>query len=547
VNAWTLLSDVVILLAAALLLGGIFARLGQSPLVGYILAGMVLGGPGGIQVVRSPQAIESIAELGVSLLLFSLGLEFAWSELKKLGARTLVAGALQVVLTTLLGAIGGLIAGLGIKEAVAVGAMISLSSTAVVLRLLIERAEGEAPHGRNSLAVLLVQDMAVVPLALLVAMLGGDGGFGAVATNAGKILLLAAGLVVGFWIVVNKVAVRALGALSLERNRELTMILAVVTGLGSAWAAHAIGVSPALGAFVAGMFLGSSPFATQLRADIASLRVVLLTLFFGAAGMVADPLWILQHLPLVLGVSVVLMMGKAAVIWGVFRSLGQAAPIAIATGICLAQIGEFAFVLGSLGRANGVVAEETYLLIVSVTIVTLIVSPLLIPAAPSLGLRFIALFSGPKVHSLPESRSAATAPDVVIIGFGPAGRIAANTFVGGPERVLVIDLNQGGVRKARALGFEGHVGDATQFDVLEHAHVKGAKAVIITVPHHRSAVRMLEQVRRLAPRAHVVVRSRYQQHTEDFVMAGAHVVLGDEEQIGDSLGRHLRDWLESHG
>jgi CPA2 family monovalent cation:H+ antiporter-2 len=546
VDAWVLLADIVVLLAASLLLGAVFSRFRQSPLVGYILAGMVLGGPGSIQVVRSPQAIEAIAELGVSLLLFSLGLEFAWSQLKKLGTRTLAAGTLQVLVTTVLGAVAGFVAGLPGKEAVAVGAMVSLSSTAVVLRVLVERAESDSAHGRNCLAVLLVQDMAVVPLAMLVAMLGGGESLGEVAANTGKILLLAVGLIAGLYLILNKIAVHALGRLTLERNRELTIILAIVTGLGSAWVAHSVGVSPALGAFISGMFLGSSPFATQIRADISSLRVVLLTLFFGAAGMVADPLWILQNLPLVLGISLLLMIGKAAILSGIFRALGQAAPIAAATGISLAQIGEFAFVLGSIGRANGVLAGETYLLIVSVAIVTLIASPLLLPAAPSLGMRFASLLRGSRLYSFPKRDSQTRAPDVVIIGFGPAGQIAAQAFLGRGQRVLVIDLNRDGVKKAQELGLDGHVGDATQIDVLEHAKVDSAKAVVITVPHHRSAIRILEQVRRLAAHAHVVVRSRYQRHTEDFAMAGAHVVIGDEEQIGDSLGGHLRAWLASH-
>lgn len=545
-DAWALLSDIIILLGASLLLGGIFSRFHQSPLVGYIIAGMVLGGPGSIRMVHSQQQIEAIAELGVSLLLFSLGLEFAWPQLKKLGARTLSAGIVQVLVTTALGALAGLAAGLPAREAVAVGAMVSLSSTAVVLRVLMERAEGDSAHGRNSLGVLLVQDMALVPLAILVAVLGGGAGPAEMATSAARILLLAIGLVAGLYIIMNKIAVRALGTLTREPHRELTIILAVVAGLGSAWAAHSAGVSPALGAFVAGMFLGSSPFATQIRADISPLRIVFLTLFFGATGMVADPLWILEHLPLVVGASLVLMVGKAAVVWGVFQALGQSAPVAAATGVALAQVGEFAFVLGGIARAGGVLGEETYLLMISVTVVTLVLSPPVLSAAPWLGMRLARLLPGSRSYSLAKRDGHAGAPDVVIIGFGPAGQIAARAFLGHPERVLVIDLNADGVKKAQELGLDGYVGDATQVDVLEHANLRSAKAVVITVPHHHPAVCILEQVRRLAAHAHVVVRSRYQRHANDFAVAGAHAVIGDEEQIGDSLGRHLREWLAAH-
>ena len=541
---WNILSDIVILLAASLLLGGLFSRFGQSPLVGYLLAGMILGGPGSVHAIRSEEEIEAIAELGVALLLFSLGLEFSLVRLRQLGVRPLLGGAMQVVLTIVIGAAAALLFGLSAKPAIAFGVMISLSSTAVVLRTLMERTELEMPHGRNSLAVLLTQDIAVVPLALLMTLLAGGGGPGEVLAQVGRLALMAAALVVGL-VLLNMIAVRALGTLTLHRNRELTVLFAVVTGLGSAWAAHAAGVSPALGAFVAGMLLGSSAFATQIRADVSSLRVVLLTLFFGAAGMVADPIWILKNWHIVALVTVLLTLGKMLVIWAIFQVLGHTSRVASATGLCLAQIGEFAFVLGSIGRANGVVSEEMYALVVSVTIVSFILSAFLVPAAPRFG-NWIAARFGKRSAAPDDARATRHAPDVVIIGFGPAGQIAARPFVDTDKHVVVIELNRAGVRRAQDLGFHGEIGDATQSDVLEHAQVHLATAVVITIPHHQSAMTILEHVRQHAPHAHVVVRSRYQLHTESFATSGAHMVVGDEEEVGAGLAQHLQEWLEAH-
>ncbi len=544
-DLWTLLGDTVVLLSACLLLGGIFSRFGQSPLVGYLLAGMLLGGPGSIHAVGSEHEIEAIAELGVALLLFSLGLEFSVERLKKLGIKPLLGGFAQVLLTIVIGAGAAFVFGLKATEAIAFGAMISLSSTAVVLRILMERSELEMPHGRNSLAVLLTQDMAVVPLALLMTLLAGGGGPLEVVTHVGKLLLMAGALVLGLFLL-NKIAMLALGTLTLHRNRELTVIFAIVTGLGAAWAAHFAGVSPALGAFVAGMLLGSSAFATQIRADISSLRVVLLTLFFGAAGMVADPVWIIKHWHLVAGVTILLTVGKLAVIWAIFQVLGHTARVAAATGLCLAQIGEFAFVLGSIGRTNGVVSADVYALVVSVTIVSFFLCAFLVPRAPRFG-NYVASLFGAEPPEAGDKRESEHAPDVVIIGFGPAGQIAARPFVDRNKRVIVIELNRDGIRRAQQLGFQGEIGDATQNDVLEHARLSHAKAVVITVPHHGSAMTILEHVRQLAPHAHIAVRSRYQQHTDDFIAAGAHVVIGDEEQIGKGLASHLRRWLHAHG
>lgn len=543
-DVWLLLGDIVLLLAACLLVGGICSRWGQSPLVGYLIAGMVLGGPGSIQAVRSPKEIEAVAELGVALLLFSLGLEFSVARLKKLGPQPLLGGIVQVLLTTALGAAGAYLLGAAVRPAIAFGAMISLSSTAVVLRILQQRVELELPHGRNSLGVLLTQDLAVVPLALVMTVLGGEGDAASILLDVGKLILMAAALIAGLFLL-NWIAVRALGTLTLHRNRELTVIFAGVTGLGAAWAAHAAGISPALGAFVAGMLLGSSAFATQIRADVSSLRVLLLTLFFGAAGMVADPIWILKNGHIVLALTGALTIGKFVVIASIFLILGQSTRTAAATGIALAQVGEFAFVLGSIGRANGVVSEEFYALVVSVTVVSFLISAVLVPLAPRFGHR-VALMAGRASKTDDATPGVGPPPELVIIGFGPAGQIAARPFVGQNRAVLVVDLNHKGIRLAEQMGFQGQVGDATLPDVLDHIHLNGARAIVITIPDHRAAMTILELVLHRAPTANVVLRSRYQIYSAEFTTAGADFVVGDEEQVGDRLAEYLTERLAHH-
>lgn len=541
VELWTILADIVVLLGASLLAGGVCSRFGQSPIVGYLVAGMVLGGPGSLQAVRSETEIEAIAELGVALLLFSLGLEFSITRLRKLGAKPLLGGVAQVVLTILLASAAAGMLGLPVRESVAFGAMVALSSTAVVLRILQERGEMEMPHGRNSLGVLLTQDMAVVPLALLMTVLGGQGTPSEIVWSIGKLVVMAGGLILGL-LLLTRIAVLALGTLTLYRNRELTVIFAVVTGLGAALASHSAGISPALGAFVAGMLLGSSAFATQIRADVSPLQVVLLTLFFGAAGMVADPIWIVKNGHIVAKVVLALTIGKVLVTWTIFAALGQSHRVAAATGLCLAQVGEFAFVLGSIGRVSGVVTEKAYALVVSAAIVSFFLSAVLVPLAPRFG-NWISRFGKSQDQSADEVADRPAPPDVAIIGFGPAGQIAARPLMDRGFRVAVIDLNQEGVRKAQQLGFQGEIGDATQSEVLEHARLNECRAVVITVPHHKSAVTILEQVRRRAPHVHVIVRSRYELHRDSLVTAGAHAVKGDEREVGESLAEELNQWL----
>ncbi len=541
-HAWGLLAQIVILLAAALVAGGVMARLKQSPLVGYLLAGMVIGGPGSLGLVEGQHGIDVIAELGVSLLLFSLGLEFSWTRLRSFGTRTLLGGALQVAGTIVAAFAVGMLFGLGPAAALAVGAMVCLSSTAAVLRVLMDRGESDSLHGRNAVAVLLVQDVAVVPLAVLVTLLAGGGSLSDVALDVGRVLLFAICLVLLLYLVLNKLALFALGRLTLERNRELTILLAVVVGLAATFAAHAAGLSPAMGAFLAGMFLGGSPFATQVRADVASLRVVLLTLFFAAAGMVADPVWIAQHALLVLGVSLLVLVVKAGVAAGALRALGQPRGTALATGLCVAQIGEFAFVLGGSAVERGVVSSEVYTLVVSCTIVCLVVTPYIVAASPHVAAwterRFgavAALAARAGGHGSDPAPHPAAAPDVLVIGFGPAGQAVGRVLARRRHQAAVIDINPASRPVAERMGHLAHLGDAHLPEILEHAHVEHAAVVVVTIPSRAATLAVLAQVRFMNPRAHVIVRTRYQSHKQEFIDAGAHVVVDDEEEAGRRL------------
>jgi CPA2 family monovalent cation:H+ antiporter-2 len=536
-ESWTLLVQVIILLASCLILGGIATRLGQNALVGYLLAGMIVGGPGSLRLIAGTDHIEAIAELGVSLLLFSLGLEFSWRRLALLGVRSLAAGAVQVAVTVACGAGIAVWLGMSHGEAIAVGAMVSVSSTACVLRVLQDRGETDSLYGRSSIAILLVQDAAVVPLAMLVALLVGGRTASQAVSELGTVLFFVVAVALLFYVTIKKVAVRALESPALMRNRELAVLLAAVVGLGSSWVAHAVGLPPALGAFLAGLYLGGSPFATQIRSDVSPFRIVLLTLFFGAVGMVADPRWIVSHWALVLALTAMLVGGKALIVWLILRVAGQPNGVAVAAGLVLGQTGEFAFLLGRMGREVGVVGETAYAAIVSSAIVTLLLTPYLIAAAPRLGRLVELLGRRPRFAGI--DKGGVEGPDVVIVGFGPAGRAVAGALAGTGVKALVLDLNRRAALDAESLGFSGHVGDAQRTEVLEHAGVSSARVVVITLPARSAAIAVLNEVRRLAPEAHIISRSRYQLHRAEFESAGSHTVVGDEEEVGRALAERL--------
>jgi monovalent cation:H+ antiporter-2, CPA2 family len=541
-DQWNALFDILVLLSTAMVLGVLAERLKQSSILGYLAAGTLVG-PKALGLISSSSEVAALAELGVALLLFTIGLEFSWRRLRSLGGAALGGGAAQIVATLAVGAGVALIFGMQWRTAATLGAILALSSTACVLRILISRSEIESVHGRHALGFLLVQDIALVPLVLLITALSGGGSLGQAGIDIARALGWAAVLVLVLYALFNWVVPRLLHLRSLQRNRELPILLAIVTGLGSAWSAHLLHLSPALGAFVAGMLLAESPFATQIRADVASLRTVLVTLFFSSIGMLGDPYWFVQNIALVLAVVVAIVVGKALIIWAILRSYKLSSTNALATGICLGQVGEFSFVLAEVGRGT-LIDESLFALIISATITTLFLSPYLVVLAPRLSYRTVqwtAKLRKLPAPSKPEAQNAnSDARHFLIIGYGPAGEAVGRSVEHLGNQITVVDLNPNLIRQVAELGFNAHIGDATQADVLEHVGVKTAAAVIVTIPDATAARGIVELVRSIAPDVHIIARSRYHRFFMDIKEGGADEVVDEEQVVGKRLAANLR-------
>lgn len=546
-DLWNVLFDILILLLTALVLGVVCERLRQSAVLGYLAAGTLLG-PNALQVISSASEVSALAELGVALLLFTIGLEFSWRRLRRLGPAALGGGTAQVIVTMGLGAATALFLGMPLRTALALGAIVALSSTALVLRLLVSRAEIESIHGRHALGILLMQDIAVVPLVLLITVLDSQGSLQQVGVDVFKTLGWAGVLVIVLYLLFNRVVPRVLHLQSLQRNRDLPILLAIVTGLGSAWGSHQLGLSPALGAFVAGMLLAESPFATQIRADVASIRTLLVTLFFSSIGMLGDPAWFVEHLPAVLALVLAIIAGKAIIIWVILHLFRLAHANALAAGICLGQVGEFSFVLVAVGRGP-LISENLFKLVISATIATLFLTPYLVALAPRLsvaiveGLRKIKLIARASVDvtadlSPPKAQ-------LIIIGFGPAGQAVGQTLESLADRVTVIDLNPSMIGRAHQLGFSCHVGDAKHADVLEHVGITSAAAAVVTVPDPAGALAIVELIKSIAPEVHIIARGRYHRYLPDLQAAGAHDVIDEEQLVGARMAALLRRRLRA--
>ncbi|MFN3165476.1 MAG: cation:proton antiporter [Phycisphaeraceae bacterium] len=559
--SWQVMLDILVLLGAALLLGTVAEQLRQSAILGYLVAGTVVG-PAGFGLVTGGENVHVIAELGVAMLLFSIGLEFSFNRLRRLGKIALVGGSSQILITMALGCAVSLLFGLGLKVAVAIGAMLALSSTACVLRLLVDRKTIDSGYGRNSLGILLMQDIAVVPLVLLMTVLASGGSFGESMVMLGTTTGLGVLLIGAFLVVFRYVVPRLFNIKQWAQNRDLPVLLAIVMAIGSALAAYELGISPAMGAFVAGVLLGGSPFAVQIRADVTSLRTLFVTLFFASVGMLGEPAWVLANWPVVGGTVAAIIVGKAMVVALVVRMLGHGSATALASGLCLAQVGEFSFVLAEIGRGD-VFSEYVFDLIVSSTILTLFLTPFLIALAPRLtlgGSRLLGRAAAARGRPRPGDHAAEPAPargddasaqapaGIFIIGFGPTGQQAADLLSDRyRDLIRVIDLNPRNAKLADLRELSVQVGDATRREVLEHAGIHHAAIVLITLPDANASRTAIHHCRHLAPHADIIARARYHVVRWELQLAGALKVVDEELAVGRNLAKEARRHLQGRG
>ncbi|MEE9391816.1 MAG: cation:proton antiporter [Planctomycetota bacterium] len=539
-ESWNIIIDLSLLLGAALLLGALCERFRQSAIVGYLIAGMLLG-PNAFQVVSSGEEVELLAELGVALLLFAIGLEFSWRRLRALGRVSLGGGMAQVFGTAAIGAGCAAALGLSGKEALVIGMILALSSTACVLRTLQSRGELESVRGSHALGVLLVQDLAVIPFVLLVTVFAQGGSADSIALNLGKTLLLGGLAAIVLYILFTYVVPKILRIGSVSASRELSVLTAIVSALGAVLLAHQAGLSPGLGAFIAGILLGGSPFAAQVRADMSALRILFVTVFFSSIGALGDPGWMLAHWQVLLPLVVAIVVCKSGIAWGALRLFGAGSVSALAAGISIAQIGEFSFIMAEIARGT-LLSDEVFLLLMSSTVITMLLTPYLVALAPKVAGKL-----SPSSGSVAASRtkSACTSDHVLVIGFGPAGREVAEQVREGGGQVTILDLNPKGVESARQVGFTAFLGDAQHEDILLHAGVRDACAVVVTVPVSAAAIDIVRLVRIIAPESFIVARSRYNRYCGELSDAGAHVVHDEETHVGIQLATSVLKAIET--
>ncbi|PYP20547.1 MAG: potassium transporter KefB [Gemmatimonadetes bacterium] len=524
------LRDLAVIFGASLVVVLVFHRLRLPALPGFIVAGVVLG-PNALGLIPDVHRVEGLAEVGVILLLFTIGIEFSLSRLREMGRQVVVAGACQVGLTV---AATGAAAAAGTTRwqvALFLGFLAALSSTAIVLKLLTEKGDIDTPHGRLATGVLIFQDLCVVPMMLALPFLAGR----AAGSAAGLVVAFgkAALVVVGVLVAARTVVPRVLAEILKTRSRELFLIAIILVGTLTALGTEAVGASLALGAFLAGLVISESDYAHQAMAELLPFRDIFISLFFVAVGMLVQLDVVLQHPALTFAGVAVLLSGKTLTAAVGPALLGYSARVALLAGLAVSQIGEFSFVLAREGRAAGLLPGALYQSFLAVAVFTMILTPFLLQGGPALLDRLDRVIRLDRVLPglRPQEVAPATEPladHVVIAGLGLNGRNLAAALRAIRVPYLIVELNPQTVRHARAQGEPAFYGDATREEILRALGVDRARLFVVAISDPAATRRMVRVARGLNPTVHIIARTRYVVEIPELARLGANVVIPEE-------------------
>lgn len=538
--------DITLALGASATGGFMANRLRQPALLGYLVAGLLIG-PSGFGLLSDIEQIEGLAEIGVAFLLFALGVEFSLAELRRVQNIALQGSLLQMGLTTSLVTAIALLIGWATSplQGVFLGFVLSLSSTAVVLKILTERGETGAIHGQVMLALLIAQDLALgLMLAFLPAMVQPETFWPTLAAATLKfIVFLAGAIAIGRWGV--PWLMRTVAA---TESQELFLLTVIALCLGIAWVTSILGLSIEMGAFVAGLMVAEVDYAEQALGRILPLRDTFASLFFASVGMLIDPAVLLSNWVAIAELVTVVMVGKACILVLVVLRFGYSFRTALMVGVGLNQIGEFSFVLALEGFTQGLITEQQYLLLLGTTAITLVLTPAWIKSAPAItaGMRrvpglktWLDRLSEPKLLSVPDDISG----HVIVAGYGRVGRVLVNILLSRGYPVLVIENSEAAIRGLRQRCIPFVYGDADAEQVLEKTHLEAAKAMAIALPDPGSTRLLLQHALSRSPNLDVIARSHTDREIDLLTQLGAREVVQPEFEAAMELGSHLLQTL----
>lgn len=544
-----LLDELAVIAVIAVVVTVVLARLRLPTVAGLLAAGALLG-PFGLGLVHSVHAIEVLAEVGVVLLLFTIGLEFSLARLRSIFRQVAVGGLLQVGLTIATVTGLALLAGVTLPRALTLGFVFAMSSTAIVLRALADRRELDAPHGRVIVGALLFQDLCVVPMVLVVPMLGAAAAAESIAADVAFALVTAAAVVIATVVTARVVVPRALGWVDASRSREVFLLAILALCIGTAWLTASAGLSLALGALLAGMVVADTEYGHRAMGDILPLRDAFVSVFFISLGMLFDFRAVAASPTEVAGLTLGFVFGKGVLATVAALAMRFPARVAWLTGIGLGQFGEFGFVLVRLAETHGVLDREQDRALLTAGIASMFLTPILIRIAPHItaGERLLApLARRIGVRSIDEAPAehAALTGHVILVGFGLAGRFAAQSLSAIGVPFVVLEMNAENVRRGKQANLPVYYGDATSAEALGHAGLATARLVVLLINDPAAAARVADTASRVAPQVPVLMRTRYLGERQELMKLGASDVVAEEVEGAVEVIARLLRWLET--
>jgi len=532
-----LLQDIAVIFGLAIIVLQVCHKIKLPAIIGFLVTGAFVG-PHGLHLVKSLHEVELMAEIGVVLLLFTIGLEFSLKELFRLKRLVLMGGSLQVFLTIVVTAVIIFFGfDLPANSAIFIGFLMALSSTAIVLRLYQERAELDSPQGETILSILIFQDIIVVLLMLLTPFLAGAGGEGLVLAKALLVMFFKTGIILGLVLLAARYLVpHLLFLVARTRSREMFLLSIVAICLLTAWLTSLAGLSLGLGAFLAGLVISESEYSTAALGNMTPFRDIFMSFFFVSIGMLLDIKVILAH-PGIIGlltISIVLM--KFGIVLLIAILLGVSLRSALLTGLALVQVGEFSFVLSKFGMEHNFLAGQRYQYFLDVAVITMAITPLLISLSPKLAKTILRLPFPDRVKrgmapvGDAEERAAAKslANHIIIIGYGLNGRNLTKAAISANIPYVIIETNPETVRTEKKEGKNILYGDATHVPVLEHAGISRARVAVVAISDYVATRQIVRQIKELNPYIHLIVRTRFVTEIDPLRELGADEVIPEE-------------------
>lgn len=534
------LGELVIVLAAAVIVVAVLRRIGVPTIAGLIATG-ILAGPGALGIVRDTTDIEHLAEVGVILLLFGIGLELSLDRLRLIWKAVLIGGVLQVGATAALTAAIAVGLGLSVPTGFFLGFVVSVSSTAIVLRGLAARGEIDAPHGRLALGILVFQDLAVVPMMVLVPFLAGTGGTGGELLRATAMSLAVLGVVL---LAARLVVPRLLRLVARTRERDLFILTVVLICFGTAWAVSSAGIALALGAFLAGLVVAGSEFRHQALSDLIPAREVLASLFMVSVGMLLDLGAIRSNIGTIGLLLAAILAGKFVIVLATALALRLPLSVGILTAAALCQIGEFSFVLLTAASGTSLVSPALGQSLLAAIVASMVLTPMALQFGPRLAIRaaripWLNLQMG--VGTVGDAGHPRLEGHVVIAGYGLAGQTLARRLREIDVPYIILDVNPDNVRLGRKEGEPMLLADVTAVDVLHELSIASARMLVVAINDPNAAERAVRAAHAEAGALEILVRCPYASDVDMLYRAGATQVISMELEGAN----HVADWVAS--